>query len=188
MPRWTRHHPLMAIVAATWLAAGCAASGPPSATSPIVATTAAGTGNPGSPPASAPAIAASATAAASIDLAQPPPASLAVEGGDPVNGQLGSFTWGDGGSDSPWLPGAPIEVASGERLSVAVAGGPAVATWSARRVAAGASDGAGAVGLGSGPGPAAFDAPPVGAWSVGVTLDFADNLGSATYYWAITVR
>ncbi len=200
MPRWTRHHRLMAIVAATWLAAGCAASGPPSATSPIAssgppsaaspiaATTAAGTDDPGSPPASAPAIAASTTPAGSFDPAQPPPASLAVEGGDPVVGQLGSLTWGDGGSDSPWLPGAPIEVASGERLTVDVAGGPAVATWSARRVAGTARGSAGPVGLGSGPGPAAFDAPPVGVWSVAVTLDFAGELGSATYYWAITVR
>ena len=28
-------------------------------------------------------------------------------------GALGSFTWGDGGSDSPWLPGAPIAVGVG---------------------------------------------------------------------------
>ena len=39
--------------------------------------------------------------------AEPPAATLAVEGGDPVAGQLGSFTWNGGGSDSPWLPGAP---------------------------------------------------------------------------------
>ena len=32
---------------------------------------------------------------------EPPAASLSVEGGDPVVGQLGSFTWNGGGSDGP---------------------------------------------------------------------------------------
>ena len=36
----------------------------------------------------------------------PPTAALAVEGGDPTDGQLGTYTWGEGGSDAPWLPGA----------------------------------------------------------------------------------
>ena len=65
-------------------------------------------------------------AAAPRVAAEPPAASLAVEGGDPVVGQLGSFTWGDGGSDSPWLPGAPIPVGAGERLTVAIADGVGV--------------------------------------------------------------
>ena len=49
---------------------------------------------------------------------EPPVASLAAEGGDPVAGSLGSFTWGDGGSDSPWLAGAPITAGSGEQFTV----------------------------------------------------------------------
>ena len=60
--------------------------------------------------------------------ARPPPdagraaaASLAVEGGDPVAGSLGSYTWAGGGSDSPWLPGAPMRVGSGERLRLTLA-------------------------------------------------------------------
>jgi hypothetical protein len=119
---------------------------------------------------------------------EPPAATLAVEGGDPVTGQLGSFTWGDGGSDSPWLPGSPIAVGAGERLTVALADGVDVATWSARRVSSGTTDGSGAVGLGTGGPPIAFDTPGTGSWSVQVTVDFDAGLGSASYYWLVTVR
>ena len=93
---------------------------------------------------------------------------LAVEGGDPVTGQLGTFTWGDGGSDSPWLPGAPIAVGTGEQLTVTIGDGVGVATWSARRVPAGTTDGSGAVGLGTDGPPIAFGAPETGSWSVQV--------------------
>ena len=119
---------------------------------------------------------------------EPPAASLAVEGGDPVTGQLGSFTWGDGGSDSPWLPGSPIAVGTGERLTVSFAGPVAVATWSAKRIPADAVGGSGATGLGTGGSPIAFDAPETGSWSVQVTVDFDGGLGSATYYWLVSVR
>jgi hypothetical protein len=130
-----------------------------------------------------------ATAASSAPSATAPPAAnLSVEGGDPVTGQLGSFTWIGGGSDSPWLPGSPIAVGGGERLTVVLAGGVAVADWSARRVKAGTTDGSGAVGLGHGGPPMTFGAPPAGRWSVQVTVGFAGGIGSATYYWEIAVR
>src|SRR5688500_217654 len=48
----------------------------------------------------------------------PPDAFLAVEGGDPVVGQLGTYVWLDTGSDSPWLPGAPLAVGAGEPLTL----------------------------------------------------------------------
>ena len=72
-----------------------------------------------------------------VAVGRPARATLAAEGGDPVIGQLGSFTWGDGGSDSPWLPGAPITVGPASRLTVTLADGVAIASWSARRVPAG---------------------------------------------------
>ena len=135
-----------------------------------------------------PGVAASASAPASSPAAGPPAASLGVEGGDPVVGQLGSFTWADGGSDSPWLPGTPVAMAAGEPLTVTLADGVGVADWSARRVPAGTSDGAGAVGLGGGPSPVTFAAPGPGSWSVQVDLTFAGGLGAAAYYWQLTVR
>ena len=121
-------------------------------------------------------------------LAEPPSASLAVDGGDPVTGSLGSFTWGDGGSDSPWLPGAPIAVGSGEPLVVTLADGVAVKDWLAKRVPAETTDGAGAIAIGDGAGsPITFLAPGPGDWSVQVFVTFGDGLGSAAYYWHVTV-
>jgi hypothetical protein len=121
-------------------------------------------------------------------LDEPPGASLAAEGGDPVTGQLGSFTWGDGGSDSPWLPGASVRVATGESLTVTLERDLPVVEWTASRVAAGVRDGIGAVALGAGQDRIAFAAPEAGSWSVQVNVRFPDDLGSATYYWQLGVR
>lgn len=119
----------------------------------------------------------------------PPSATLAAEGGEPATGQLGSYTWLDGGSDSPWLPGTSLTVGAREPLTVTIGGGVGVADWSARRVTAGTSDGSGAIELGQAAGPpVAFAAPAAGSWSVQVTVRFANDLGSATYYWRLTVR
>jgi len=101
---------------------------------------------------------------------------------------MGTFTWGDGGSDSPWLPGSPIAVGTGEALTVSIPGPVAVATWSAKRIPEGATGGSGATGLGTGGPPIVFDAPEAGSWSVQVTVDFDGGLGSATYYWLVTTR
>ncbi|MFL5678375.1 MAG: hypothetical protein ACJ77X_12125 [Chloroflexota bacterium] len=176
-------------VALSLVAAGCSASAPraiptsapslagetvtpvPLATSSPVAPEPTGTAGPSTPAPS-----------------EPPTATMAAEGGDAVAGSLGSFTWGDGGSDSPWLPGAPIAVGTGESLAVALPGDPPVREWVAKRVAAGALDGAGGASLGHGDGgPIRFAAPAPGAWSVQVDVTFDDDLGSATYYWAVTV-
>ena len=176
------------MVAVALLVGACTGASPSGSASPSVV---------GSPPASdgpatfsaAPSAAApSASTTASLPTTEPPVASLAAEGGDPVTGQLGTFTWGDGGSDSPWLPGSPIAVGTGERLTVSIAGPVAVATWSAKQVPGGAVGGSGATGLGTGGPPIAFDAPETGSWSVQVTVDFDGGLGSATYYWLLTVR
>ena len=139
-------------------------------------------------PAITPSPAPSASVTASMSAAEPPAASLAAEGGEPVTGQLGTFTWGDGGSDSPWLPGSPIAVGTGERMTVTIAGPVAVATWSAKRIPEGAVGGSEATGLGTGGPPIAFDAPEAGSWSVQVTVDYDGGIGSATYYWLMTVR
>jgi hypothetical protein len=118
----------------------------------------------------------------------PPEARLGVEGGDPVVGQLGTYIWADGGSDSPWLPGAPLTAAAGESLTMTLAGGVGAGEWTARRVPAGSEGGDGASVLGNGTGgPVTFEAPGTGAWSVQVTVQFAGDLGSASYYWRLDV-
>ncbi|MEA2621057.1 MAG: hypothetical protein QOC97_1830 [Chloroflexota bacterium] len=176
--------PWLPIVAAmTLLLAACTSagsSGPPAG--------AASTAH-GSTPATSVATGPSAEPTASASsTAEPPSASLRVEGGDPVVGQLGSFTWEGAGSDSPWLPGSPITVGAGERMAVTLATDPRVTGWTARRAARGTVDGVGAVGLGQGAIPIAFDPPPSGTWSVQVTVQFASGRGSAVYYWQVTVH
>ena len=119
----------------------------------------------------------------------PPGATLAAEGGDPVAGQLGSFTWAGSGSDSPWLRGTPATVGAGEPLTIRFDAPVVVANWSATRVAAGTTDGSGAVALASAEAePIRFVAPPAGHWSVQIQVRFGSGSDSATYYWLLDVR
>jgi hypothetical protein len=177
---------VLTILVVASLAAACQAVGSPAPSSTPI-------GSPGSAgpvgPAATPTETAGATpSAVASPSTEPPAASLAAEGGDPVAGQLGSYTWLSGGSDSPWLPGAPINVGAREPLTVTIGDGVAVVDWSARQAAAGSITGTGAVSLGRGGPPVAFAAPGPGAWSVQVTVRFADDLGSASYYWQIAVH
>ena len=174
----------LATLAVALLAGACASSSPSASAGPTVA----GSAPPSAAPTITPSAVRSSSVIASLSATEPPAASIAVEGGDPVTGQLGTFTWGDGGSDSPWLPGSPIAVGTGERLTVSIAGPVAVATWSAKRIPEGAMGSSGATGLGTGGPPITFDAPETGAWSVQVTVDFDNGIGSATYYWLVNVR
>jgi hypothetical protein len=122
-------------------------------------------------------------------IPEPPAAWIAVEGGDPVVGELGSFSWQNSGSDSPWLPGNPIHVGAGEQLRLTLAEPVRIVDWHvSRQPPRSTLDGFGAFGMGEGSAePVTFAAPPRGSWSVNVDVWFADNLGSAAYYWLITV-
>ena len=160
--------------------AGCGPGARPSTRPPSPADTPAV-----SPPAAEPTVVASAVGSAATG-SRPPDASLAAEGGDAVVGQLGSFTWGDGGSDSPWLPGAPIAVGAGEPLSVTLADDTPVGAWTAVRAPAGSSTGAGAAEAGEGSGLIGFAIGQPGRWTVAVTIGFVGG-GSATWYWQLEV-
>lgn len=177
-----------AILSVAVLAGGCTADAPSGVPSVSPARTAAAPTSTLGPSPTAVPPASSTVQPSPSPSAEPPAAALAVDGGDPVVGQLGSFTWGNGGSDSPWLPGSPITVGTGERLTIAIADGVGVTGWTARRVPSGTANGAGAVALGSGTAPITFGTPDPGSWSVQVTVQFTANLGSATYYWTVTVR
>lgn len=157
--------------------AGC---GPAATASP----TTAGTPVP-SPSGATPSAVASAVGSP-VTAALPPNASLAAEGGDPVVGQLGSFTWGDGGSDSPWLPGSPIAVGTGEPLLVTLGDDTAVAAWTAVRAPADSTTGSGGVAAGEGSGVIGFAIGEPGRWTVAVTIGFVAG-GSATWYWRLEV-
>jgi hypothetical protein len=121
-------------------------------------------------------------------IAEPPAAAIAVEGGDPVVGQLGSFTWRNAGSDSPWLDGNPIHVARDEQLMLSFAQPVGLEMWTIARAPAAANDSV-LVGMGDGTDePVTFAAPPPGSWTVNISVWFADNEGSATYYWLVEVE
>jgi hypothetical protein len=182
MSRWLVRHRSAVIVGLGLAIAACTAQ--PGA-SPVPSSAASASSAVASPPGATPA-----PPTLTPATSAPPMAALTVEGGDPVVGQLGSFTWGGGGSDSPWLPGAPLEVGAGEPITVSLEPETPVTEWTASRVDAGVTDGTGAVSLGAGSGPIVFTSPEAetGTWSVLVDVRFGDDLGSAAYYWRLTVR
>jgi hypothetical protein len=119
--------------------------------------------------------------------AGPPSARLSADGGDPVVGQLGTYIWAEGGSDSPWLPGAPIAVGAGEPLTVTLDPAVAVESWRARSVPSTADGPDGASILGAGGGDPSFAAPSAGSWTVEVHVVFAGGAGDANYFWRLEV-
>ena len=116
----------------------------------------------------------------------PPLAALRVEGGDPVEGQLGTYVWDDAGSDSPWLPGSPISAASGEPMSVTLSPSLVPSTWSVVIAPAANGDGSGATKIGDGTGAMEVTAPAPGTWTLAITTTFEDH-GSATWFWLLEV-
>lgn len=118
----------------------------------------------------------------------PPGASIAVEGGDPVEGALGTYTWHNVGTDAPWLNGTPIHIGSGEQLAVTLARQVAIERWTVGRALPGSRDGSGAIGVAEGTGGLPrFAPPPPGTWSIQVSVWFAGNQGTAAYYWLVEV-
>lgn len=117
---------------------------------------------------------------------RPPDATLAADGGDGATGQLGSYTWRGAGSDSPWLPGTPIAVGAGEPLTVRIERDVPVEAWAARRAPGAATSDVGAIPVGTGDSTITFAAPPVGDWTVEVSVRFAGG-GSASYAWRLAV-
>lgn len=177
-----------------WLAAtllilaGCSvapAGSLPGDTAPPAATA----GSQPPPPTTAPTVAPTTSPTAATDaLDGPPAADLAAEGGDPVGGALGTYTWGERGSDAPWLPGTPARVGVGEPLSLTLRPDVQVRGWRVRAAPAATGSPDGARSLGEGSGPVSFEAPGPGTWTVEVRVDFGEGVGSAAYYWELDVR
>lgn len=122
-------------------------------------------------------------------LTPPPDATLTVDGGDPVVGEQGTWSWNSASSDAPWLPGYPIHVGASERLTFTMAARVPIDTWRVSRVPPSSVPGGdGIVQMAEGTGvPISFVPPPPGRWSVSVEVTFGDGLGDAAYYWAVTV-
>ena len=185
-----------AFVVAT-LVAGCEAARPdaapiaaPSATAPAVASPPRSPSPAASPdPVATSASPTPAPAATALDPASvgPPAATLAAEGGDPVPGSLGPYRWGDSGSDSPWLQGAPIAVGEGEPLTVAFDPAIPVDSWAGRLVPAGSDGPADAVVVGQGVGMPTFTAPRSGSWTLELRASFGGGAGEASWFWRLDV-
>ena len=163
---------LLAATAIGCLACGSAVpSGPvPSATGSPIPTAASPAGSPPATP----------------RVGDPPTASLRVEGGDPVVGQLGTYSWAGGGSSSPWLPGAPIAVGAEEPLVVTMDQPFIVTAWTARLAPAADQDGTLATVIAEGAGQPVLSVPKRGSWALAVTVTFGER-GSATYAWRLDV-
>jgi len=170
------HLRIVVLVGSFAMALGACAGSPPPSAAPVV--------TPASPD---PSGQASPTGAPGIP-AEPPDIALRVEGGDPVTGQLGTYTWGDGGSDAPWLPGAPLRIGAGEALVARVDPLVAISAWRAQVVPWDADGPAGGVQLGSGTGDPSFPAPDPGRWTVHLDVTYAAGLGSANYFWQVDVE
>jgi hypothetical protein len=103
-----------------------------------------------------------------------------------VAGALGGYTFRGTGSDSPWLPGTPIAVpATGGAAQILLDPPVGIATWLARRAPPGDKTGAAATTIASGSGPIAFslDGRP---GTLVVLVEFADNQGSAAWFWQLS--
>jgi hypothetical protein len=165
----------MRLIVATALIAAAMAGCTPATSSPSVE------------PSVEPSVGSTVPPTASVDpAAQPPTGMLNVDGGDPIPGALGSFEWLDSGSASPWLPGAPINVGAGEVARVSLDPPLGIVSWRARVAAR--ADGDGARRLADGLDQVSFGVPEPGDWTVEVTVQFADGVGSAAYYWRMTVQ
>ena len=176
----------MAVAFLAWLVLGCmsSSSATPGGSEPaIAAPTASG---PPDPPRSLPAQGGPSPTLAGLD--SPPDALLGAEGGDPVQGQLGTYVWLETGSDSPWLPGSPLSVGTGEPLTLSLDPGGDIRAWSARYVPAGATGPQGAIALGEGNAVPTFHAPGPGRWTVEVFVEFAAGVGEARYFWRLEVE
>ena len=124
-------------------------------------------------------------------LSEPPMALLVGDRlpGEPAVGDLGSYTWGDEGSDAPWIvsdrgafarPGTPVSITFDPSVEP-----PAWTVRWAPITAAGAGDVASAS---QGTDEVTFAVPDqAGAWSLQVEARFGTGHG-ATWYWRVDVE
>ena len=214
MERARRHRVrVRALVAALAAAvvAGCSGSpasadtGPPSllptpatATPPAASPTPAPTEALASVAAPSPAETGPVESSPELTLPSGPPAAVLNVAGRSVTGDLGTFTWSQGGTEfgshAPWLPGEDAgAVAPGARVQVAFDPALRVRSWSLRVAPAG-RQGESTMALASGSGaPVAADvALEAGVWEIELSVELGSSgddrgRGSATYHWRVAV-
>ena len=193
-----RNRPTPVLVAAVLVAAvlvigcGTGGGGPATAASPAMtgAPAAAWTGAPGGTPTSggtpAPTGAPGGTPAPT-EVPGPPVARLILAAGEPVDGAMGAYTWGEGGSASPdFVPSSGPSLPAGTRLSVAFTPGLVPLAWTVRWLPAADGWTGTPVLVAQGTGlPRATTLLQPGTWSLSVRARFGPDR-DATWYWRIT--
>jgi hypothetical protein len=119
---------------------------------------------------------------------EPPKAFLGAEGDPGVAGDLGTYTFGGTGDDSPWLPGEPMVVPAGVPLAIRFDPPVEIGDWIVRITEAADFEGRNAAPYRAGSGPVTFVSPSAGAWSIAVSATFANGVGDATFYWRLSVE
>jgi hypothetical protein len=186
---------LAGLVLTVVVAAACGTGGPPQASPPAVIATSvpsssaiAGQATPAIQTASPAAL--DPTPVPTPDTAQPPAAILAGDSmaGEPQVASLGTYTWGDQGSDAPWIVArGGNEVKAGTPLQVSLDPSMTPASWTARWAPV-AGDGVGDVASsqdGSGS-PSLLAPAATGWWSLQLEAHFGQG-HSAVWYWRLEV-
>lgn len=119
--------------------------------------------------------------------AQPPRAQLAGLSSGPVDGDLGSYTWRDAGSDAPWIVGPHASTATaGATLRISFVGTSA-ATWTASWAPVTGNVAGNPTSAAQGSGDVTVRVPATaGDWSLQVTASFGAGT-NASYYWRVVV-
>lgn len=117
----------------------------------------------------------------------PPDAAVLVAGADPLLGQLGGYTWGNGGSDAPWLQGTRGAVPPDRPLQFGLSRDVAIDAWSVAYAAAGLPSPERLIPLDPTGAPLEVVPPPAGRWTVVLRVRFGQGLGDAAWYWTLIV-
>jgi hypothetical protein len=109
--------------------------------------------------------------------------------GTPQPGALGTYTWGDAGTDAPWIvPTDSTVVRAGESLTVDLEPALAPATWTARWAPVAGGSAGDVASAAEGTGAPSFAAPDTaGPWSLQLEAHFGQG-HSAAWYWRVEVR
>jgi hypothetical protein len=194
MPSFVRRSALIAPLVLAAIVAGCGTSGSPPVGGPSIRTVAA---TPSSPPPTEVTPEASAsptdgpTPVPTAPLTVPPEALLLGDAlpGEPAVGDLGSYTWGDEGSDAPWIVSRPGVVAKpGTAVRITFIPDVAPPSWTVRwaRIAGGGAGDVASAAEGSGT--VEFAIPDTaGSWSLQLDARFGTGHG-ATWYWRVDVE
>jgi hypothetical protein len=186
-----RRTSLAAPLVVAGLVAGCGIGGPPTSAEP------------GAPASHTPAVEASAPSATPASrsddptpiptaaLSEPPVALLLGDaiGREPAVGDLGAYSWGQEGSDAPWIVSKPgMRAKPGVPVSVSFDPPVAPTAWTVRWApitAAGAGD---VVSWAEGSGDVTFAVPgEAGAWSLYLEARFGTG-HDANWFWRVDVR